>query len=301
MKPIRIATRGSQLALTQASMVANVLGRPSEIKIIKTTGDIRSEEPLKKLGGKEVFTKELDEALLNDAADIAVHSLKDVPGILHPELEITAVLPRADARDVLIGADSFDAIPQGATFGTSSPRRMAQVLHVRPDLKCIEFRGNVETRLKKIKDGVAAASLLAAAGLERLNIISLLENGGDAVSKWRYIPVAEMTPAVGQGIICIVTRRGAFDLSHLNHAASFTAMTAERAVLKAFGGSCYTPLAAHAIITDRISLTGFVASDDYRRTFQTTVEGNISDAEKLGCELGKELLYKHNDLNNAPD
>lgn len=298
MKNIRIATRGSQLALTQANMVANVLGRPSEIKIIKTTGDIKAEESLKSLGGKEVFTKELDEALLNSEAEIAVHSLKDVPGIIHPDLEIIAVLPRADVRDVLIGVDDFSRLPEGAVFGTSSPRRRAQVLHKRPDLQVIEFRGNVETRLKKIKDGVAAASLLAAAGLERLNIISLLEAGGDAISKWRYIPVEEMTPAVGQGIICIMAKRGSFDLSHINHASSFTAATAERAVLKAFGGNCYTPIAAHAVITDKITLTGFIASDDCTKTFTTTVEGSLTSAENLGCELGKELLYKYNDFNN---
>lgn len=287
---IRIATRGSALALTQANMVADAIGKPFEIVPIKTTGDIKAEASLKKIGGKEVFTKELDEALLNDKADIAVHSLKDVPGFIHDELEIIAVLPRADARDMLIGANSFDDIPEGAVFGTSSPRRMAQILQKRPDLKLVEFRGNVETRIKKIENMVAYASLLANAGISRLGIEIPLPH--------TLIPVTDFIPAVGQGIICIMAKKGKFDLSHINHVPSFTAATAERAVLKAFGGNCYTPLSAHAIVTDKISISGFVASDDGRSTFSTRMEGTLEEAEDLGCRLGKELLYKYNDLNN---
>ena len=290
MPMLKLATRGSQLALTQANMVAKLLAVPVEIITIKTTGDIKAEISLKKLGGKEVFTKELDDALLSGAADIAVHSLKDVPGFIHDELDIIAVLERADARDVLIGANSFDEIPAGAVFGTSSPRRMAQVLRKRPDLKLVEFRGNVETRIRKIENMVAYASLLANAGITRLGMNITLPHA--------LIPVTEFIPAVGQGIICIMAKKGKFDLPHINHAPSFTAATAERAVLKAFGGNCYTPLAAHAVVTDKILLSGFVASDNGKYTHTQVIEGNLADAADLGCELGKELLYKHNDLNN---
>ncbi len=288
--PLKIATRGSALALTQANMVADALQQPFEIITIKTTGDIKAEASLKKIGGKEVFTKELDEALLSGSADIAVHSLKDVPGFIHDELEIIAVLPRADARDMLIGANSFDDIPEGAIFGTSSPRRMAQVLSKRPDLKLVEFRGNVETRIKKIENMVAYASLLANAGITRLGIEIPLPHA--------LIPVTDFIPAVGQGIICIMGKKGKLDLSRINHVPSFTAATAERAVLKAFGGNCYTPLSAHAIITDKVTINGFVASDNGRQTHVESIEGNLSDAADLGCELGKRLLYKYNDLNN---
>lgn len=280
---IKIATRGSKLALTQANMVANLLGQESEIYIIKTTGDIKSEEPLKHLGGKEVFTKEIDEALLSGSADIAVHSLKDVAGIIHPELEIIACLPREDARDILLGAESLDALKQGAKIGTSSPRRKAQLLNLRPDLEVVEFRGNVETRIKKLQDGIVDGTILAAAGINRLQM--------KLPVKWGYLE--GLIPAVGQGIICVMARKEKFNLDRINHQPSFIAAVAERAALAAFGGNCYTPIAAHATINGKLKLAGFIASEDGKKVFTTSVEGAEKDARKLGDEMGKKLLSEY--------
>ena len=277
---IKIATRGSKLALWQANLVASKLGAPSEICVIKTTGDIKPEESLKNLGGKEVFTKEIDEALLEGKADIAVHSLKDVPGILHPELEIVACLEREDPRDILIGT-----LENGGKLGTSSPRRKAQLLALYPNIEVVEFRGNVETRLKKLEDKIVDATVLAAAGIKRLGI--------EITAPHQYLE--NIIPCVGQGIICVIAKKGYANLAHINHEKSYIAATAERAVLKAFGGNCYTPIAAHATISESISINGFVASDDAKKSFTTKVSGSISEAEKLGHDLGKQLLdwYKN--------
>lgn len=281
---LSIATRGSKLALWQANEVARLLAIPHEIKIIKTTGDILANEPLKEIGGKEVFTRELDNALLNNEADIAVHSLKDVPGNMPDKLEIIACLKRADARDVLIGANSLAEIPTNAIFGTSSPRRMAQVRALRPDLKFIEFRGNVETRIEKLKNNIASATLLANAGISRLRLNITLPHA--------FLPLAEFTPAIGQGIICVVAKRGAYSFPQINHQPSFTAAIAEREVLKTFGGNCYTPLSAHAEINGNIiNISGFVAKEDGTAHHSAKISGEIGKAASLGCELGKELLY----------
>jgi hydroxymethylbilane synthase len=276
---IKIATRGSKLALWQANLVASKLAQPYEICVIKTTGDIKAEESLKALGGKEVFTKEIDEALLTGAADIAVHSLKDVPGIIHPDLQIIACLERADARDVLLGS-----LKPNAVVGTSSPRRMAQILALEPSAKCIEFRGNVETRLSKLAAGQVDCTILAMAGISRLGIALDVPH--------KIIEVSQLTPAVGQGIICLMARRGSqLNLAHLNHELSFIAATTERAVLTAFGGNCHTPVAAHAVVGSNVTLTGFVAKTDGKTNYTKTVSGPAKDAQNLGLELGKELLY----------
>lgn len=281
---LRIATRGSNLALWQANEVARLLGVPHEIKIIKTTGDIKANESLKEIGGKEVFTREIDHALLNDEADIAVHSLKDVPGNSPDSLEIIACLPRANAADILIGANSLAEIPHGAKFGTSSPRRMAQIKAIRPDLEFIEFRGNVETRINKINDGFASATLLANAGISRLGIKIALPHA--------YLPTSEYTPAIGQGVICIMAKRGKFQFPQINHQPTFIAAMAEREVLKTFGGNCYTPLAAHAEITGNIiNISGFIANEAGTKHHTHKLSGQIGSAGSLGCELGKELLY----------
>jgi hydroxymethylbilane synthase len=256
MDRIRIGTRGSPLALVQARetrarlMAAHGLSEDDiEIITFTTTGDQIRDRPLSEIGGKGLFTKELEEALFAGAIDLAVHSLKDMPALMPEGLDIAAVLPREDARDAFISfaAPNLMALPQGAILGSSSVRRTAQALRMRSDLKSAAFRGNVDTRLKKLQDGVAHATFLACAGLNRLGL----------ADKITYImPMTEMLPAVAQGAIGIqinvrdeVTRK---TLAPLNHVHSSIAITCERAFMAALDGSCRTPIAGHAIIENGI-------------------------------------------------
>ncbi len=244
MSHVRIGTRGSPLALVQANMVRDQLiaahGVTAEIVIIKTTGDMVQDRALAEIGGKALWTKELDRALLGGEIDCAVHSMKDVETIRPAEIVIAAMLPRADVRDRLIGAASIADLPQGAVVGTSSPRRRAQLLRLRPDLGIVLFRGNVDTRLAKVAAGEAHATLLAAAGLERL--------GRPDVG----VPIAldEMLPAPAQGAVGIEARHddaAMHDLlASLNHAPTFLCVMAERALLAALHADCHSPVAALA-------------------------------------------------------
>jgi hydroxymethylbilane synthase len=246
-RPLRIGTRGSPLALAQAHMVADALRASHgwaedaiEIVPITTTGDVIQDRPLAEVGGKALWTKELDGALVEGRTDLSVHSMKDVETIRPETLVIAAMLERADTRDRLIGADSLDALPKGARIGTSSPRRTAQLLMSRPDFRCAVMRGNVQTRLAKIAAGEFDATLLAAAGLERLG----LDVG---------VPL-DMLSAPGQGAIGVEARVGddalLKTLAAIDHRPTHLCVTAERAFLAALGGDCHSAVACNAVFCE---------------------------------------------------
>ncbi len=259
---LRLGTRGSPLALTQANMVRDALlaahpGLEVEIVPIKTTGDRVQDRALAEIGGKALWTKELDRALLGGEIDIAVHSMKDVETIRPAEIAIVAMLPRADVRDRLIGAASFDALPQNARIGTSSPRRAAQVRRLRPDLIPVLFRGNVDTRLGKLTTGEADATLLAAAGLDRL--------GRHEVGA--VIPIETMLPAPSQAAVGIEARANdsasAALLSAIDHRETHRCVLAERALLAALHADCHSPVAALARIdAGELHIIGELLSED---------------------------------------
>jgi hydroxymethylbilane synthase len=291
---VRIGTRGSPLALAQASQVRERLaaahGLPIdriELAVIRTTGDMVRDRPLAELGGKGLFTKEIEEALLARTIDLAVHSAKDMPTVLPPGLTIAAVLPREDARDVFISrkAKTLSDLPQGAVVGTASLRRQALVKRLRPDLAVVSFRGNVETRLRKIDAGEVDATLLALAGLKRLGL---------AEAATAVLSLDEFLPAVGQGVIAIEARtddsstRGLLDA--VNHADTATVLAAERAFLAVLDGSCRTPIAGHATVdAGRLHFHGLIAKPDGSEVFETRREGAKADAVALGADAGREL------------
>ncbi len=291
---LRIGTRGSPLALAQAGQVRDRLATahnlaPERIAlvVIRTSGDIIQDRPLAEAGGKGLFTKEIEEALAAGTIDLAVHSAKDLPTELPPGLAITAVLAREDARDVFISrkAKTLRDLPAGAVVGTASLRRQAMVKHLRPDLAVAPLRGNVETRLRKLDDGVVDATLLALAGLKRLGL-------ADAATA--ILSIEECLPAVGQGVIAIEARQGDRAtqdlLDAINHAESMIALAAERAFLAVLDGSCRTPIAGHAIIdAGRVRFRGLIAKPDGSAVFDTTREGPIADAVALGADAGREL------------
>lgn len=287
-----LGSRGSPLALAQASEVARALMAASggmldapELCIITTSGDTIQDRPLADAGGKGLFIKEIDEALLAGEIDFAVHSMKDLPAELAAGIVIAAVLPREDPRDVLIGAASIAALPQGGQLGTSSLRRASQVKYRRPDIRIVNLRGNVQTRIRKIEEGQADATLLALAGLRRLG---LGEAGGTVLS------TDEMLPAVAQGAIAIACRaddahiRGL--LGPLTHRPSERAVAAERALLAALEGSCRTPIAALAECEQgTISLRAAIFSPDGGVRYDATRSGSESEAEAMGRDAGDEL------------
>lgn len=297
---VTIGTRGSPLALAQAREVKARLGasRPElaedgaiALSIIRTSGDQTIDRPLYDMGGKGLFTKEIEEALLDRRIDLAVHSIKDLPAFLPPGLAVVCVPPREDPRDVLFSprAAGISALPRGASLGTSSPRRRAQALALRADLEIRPLRGNVETRLRKVRDGEADATLLALAGMRRLG----LEKEATAV-----ISTDEMLPAVGQGALGIECReddrriRGL--LEPLNHSSSATCIAAERALLAALEGSCRTPIAglAELMSDNTLLLRALVASFDGRRIIRTERRGPAAEAARMGTDAGAELRGK---------
>jgi hydroxymethylbilane synthase len=291
---LRIGTRGSPLALAQASMVRAALaaahGWPLEqieIRTIRTTGDAIRDRPLTELGGKGLFTKEIEEALAASEIDLAVHSAKDMPTELPDSLIIAAVLPREDPRDVFISrkAESLRALATGAVVGTASLRRQALVKRLRPDLQVVPFRGNVETRLRKLDAGEVDATLLALAGLKRL---------GMADAATAVLDASEFIPAVGQGIIAIETRDSDATtrtlLTAIDDPDSIIALIAERAFLAVLDGSCRTPIAGHAVIVnDRIRFHGLIARPDGSTCLDVTREGDPGDAVAIGADAGAEL------------
>ena len=290
---LRIGTRGSPLALAQAyetrARLMQALRRAQdafEIVAIKTTGDMVRDRPLSEIGGKGLFTKELEEALLEGRIDLAVHSMKDMPAQMPQGLEIGAVLPREDVRDAFISlsAKSLRALPQGAKLGSSSVRRTAQALRLRPDLLATPFRGNVETRLQKLKEGVADATFLAAAGLKRLGLAAHITS---------LISVEDMLPAIAQGAIAIQVKQGSGALEQvakIDHAESNIAVTCERAFMTALDGSCRTPIAGHAILQGgELVFRGEALTLDGKHVFTASRKGPTADAARMGREAGEEI------------
>jgi hydroxymethylbilane synthase len=291
---LRLGTRGSPLALVQANMVRAQLAAahglsPEQIAIvvIRTTGDVVRDRPLSEVGGKGLFTKEIEEALIAGTIDFAVHSAKDMPTVLPPGLAIVATLPREDPRDAFISrkARSLGELARGAVVGTASLRRQALVKRLRRDLAVVTFRGNVETRLRKLDDGVVDATLLALAGLKRLG----LETAATAI-----LPLDAFPPAVGQGIVAIEARaddsRTRSYLDSVNAGDAMTALTAERAFLAVLDGSCRTPIAGHATVSGGgLHVHGLIAKPDGSAVFETTRDGAIADAAALGLDAGREL------------
>ena len=295
--PLKIGTRGSVLAIAQAHETRDRLmaahGLPAEafeIVVIRTTGDRITDRPLKEIGGKGLFTREIEEAMTAGAIDIAVHSTKDMPTLQPGGLVIDCFLPREDVRDAFVSpvAASIGDLPQGAVVGTSSLRRRAQLLHRRPDLQVVEFRGNVQTRLRKLDEGVAQATFLAMAGLNRMQMAHLARGA---------VPPEDMLPAVGQGAICVErrtddTRTGAL-LAAIHDEATGHRMRAERAFLARLDGSCETPIAALAEILDnRLRLRGEILRPDGRAAHAGERTGAIADAEAIGRDLADALLAR---------
>jgi hydroxymethylbilane synthase len=293
--PFCIGTRGSPLALAQAGEVRALLTRAFpelvdrvEITVIKTTGDMVQDRALSEIGGKGLFTKEIDDAMLDGRIDLAVHSMKDVPTWLPDGIVLPCMLKREDTRDVFISpkAKSIADLPKGSVIGTASLRRQALILHRRPDLKVVTFRGNVETRLKKLAAGDVDATLLAMAGLNRL---------GRANVATSIIEPEEMLPAVAQGAIGITCRTddeaSQQYLVALNHDETVMRVTAERALLKVLDGSCRTPIAALGEIgaDGGFSFRGLAVRPDGSELMETTRRGSIQEAEALGRDAGEEL------------
>ena len=291
-----IGSRGSKLALAQAHLVQAQL-KPLiptvdiRIEIIKTTGDVKT-EPLSVIGGKGVFTKELEDALLDEHIDLAVHSLKDLPTVVPDGLAIPAICKREDPRDALVlplnrkSGATFESLAKGATVGTSSPRRLAQLKSLRPDLIFKDLRGNVDTRLRKLDEGQYDALVLACAGLRRLQL-----DGRISIA----LTTDQMLPAVGQGALAIETRAGDDAtieiVRRLDHKFTRIACIAERALLRQLGGGCQLPIAAHAVVRDkRIRLDGLVADPDGKQIVRERASGGLDEAEELGGLLGEQLL-----------
>ena len=295
--PLRIGTRGSPLALAQARETKTRLSaafdfpeEAFEIVVIKTTGDKILDRPLSEIGGKGLFTREIEDALLDDSIDIAVHSMKDMPVAQPNGLVIDCCLPREDVRDAFLTLDGTELanLPKGATVGTSSLRRKAQLLYRRPDLKIVEFRGNVQTRLKKLEDGVATGTFLAMAGLRRLSLTDLPA---------MPIEPEDMLPAVAQGAIGIERRaadiRAADMLAAISDQATVNRLAAERAFLKALDGSCQTPIAGLAELKEgSIMLRGEILKTDGSAVHVGGLEGPIEDAAEIGDALAQTLLDK---------
>ncbi len=292
--PLKIGTRGSPLALAQAyetrtrlMAACDLPENAFEIVVIKTSGDLIQNRPLSEVGGKGLFTKEIEEALLGGAIDIAVHSMKDMPVYFPDGLTIDCYLPREDVRDAFISRryGGLSDLPSGTVVGTSSLRRKSQLIHRRPDLKVVEFRGNVQTRLRKLDDGVADATFLAMAGLNRLGMADIVN------------PVDEddMLPAIAQG--CIGIERRLEDqavgeaLALINDAPATTRLAAERALLKGLDGSCQTPIAGLAEFTDSgdLILRGEVLRPDGSECLTERASGPAEQAAELGEDMARRL------------
>ena len=293
--PLRIGTRGSPLALAQAyetrerlSIAFGLSLDSFEIVVIKTTGDKVLNRPLKEIGGKGLFTKEIEEALLQESIDIAVHSMKDMPVQQPDGLILDTFLPREDVRDAFVSRihKSLADIPQGATVGTSSLRRKAQVMSKRPDLKIVEFRGNVQTRLKKLDDGVAECTFLAVAGLNRLKMEDIIT---------APISTDEMLPAVAQGAIGIERRekdiKVATMLEAIHNSTTGLLLSAERAFLEALDGSCETPIAGLAEFkNENLRFRGEILKTDGSEVYSDEQVVSKEDATLVGIEMAHKLL-----------
>jgi hydroxymethylbilane synthase len=295
--PLKIGTRGSPLALAQAHETRHRLAAAFgldedafQVVVISTTGDRVQDRPLKDLGGKGLFTREIEDDLLRGAIDIAVHSMKDMPVLQPGGLVLDCYLPREDVRDAFVSltAGGLDGLAQGAVVGTSSLRRRAQLLNRRPDLEIVEFRGNVQTRLRKLREGVAQATFLAMAGLNRL-----------AVADVPRVAIAPdtMLPAVAQGAIGIERREGdarvAAMLAAIHHHGTGLQLAAERAFLEALDGSCQTPIAALAELDgDSLNLRGEILRTDGSEALSDEQSGPVAHGAQIGREMAVRLLER---------
>ena len=299
-KPLVIGSRGSKLALWQARWIQALITRlhpevTAEIEIIKTSGDVKT-DPLSVIGGKGVFTKELEDALLDGRIDIAVHSLKDLPTRLPNLLTVAAICEREDAHDALVlkegqAMGSVNDLPPGAVVGTSSPRRLAQLKYLRRDIVSKDLRGNVDTRLRKLDEGQYQALLLAAAGLRRLGLEGRIS---------ALIATDEMLPAVGQGALGVETRANDHAtiarVCSLNHEPTQLACTSERAFLRALGGGCQLPIAGYAVVTgNNLVLEGLIADPFGHDVVRGKLTGPTAEAEDLGSRLAHQLLQRGGD------
>jgi len=291
-RTLTVGTRGSKLALVQTALVIDALARVApdvrvEVRIIRTEGDRNQRESLTAIGGRGVFVREIEEQLLAGEIDFAVHSLKDLPATQPPGIYLAAVPERADPRDVLISrnGEALDRLPNGARIGSSSERRSSQILALRPDLQNRNIRGNVDTRLRKLDEGQYDAIVVAAAGIERLELKARIS---------QYFDAMEMLPAVAQGALVVECRES--DplrelLAPLDHASTRTAVTAERAFLRGLGGGCQLPIAAHATVANgELHLEGLVAQRDGKLIIRDTIRGASAAAETLGAELAERVL-----------
>jgi hydroxymethylbilane synthase len=292
-KHIKIGTRGSLLATTQSTWVKKQIeaehpGVTVELVIIVTKGDKILDVPLAKVGGKGLFVKEIEEALLQKEVDLAVHSMKDVPSELPEELHLGIIPPRENPHDAFISTRfaKLGDLPEGATVGTSSLRRRSQLAALRPDLKIVDLRGNLDTRLRKLDEGKFQAIILAAAGLNRLGMSSRATG---------YFTAQEMLPAVGQGALGIELRKDDAELlaglSFLNDDRTTVAVRAERAFLHRLEGGCQVPIGAFAEVHDgQVKLTGLVASVDGTEVLKDSISGPTAEAQQLGTQLANKLL-----------
>ena len=292
---IKIGTRGSQLALWQSNWVKSTLmekfpGLAVELVIIKTKGDKIQDVPLARVGGKGLFVKEIEEAILERRVDLAVHSMKDMPALIPEGLCIGAIPDRENPKDALVSKNglSLDQLPQGARIGTSSLRRAAQLKHLRPDLEILPLRGNLDTRLKKLETEGLDAVVLAAAGLRRMELDHRVT---------QYLDETEMLPAVGQGALCIEARENDPDIgpltATLDHAGTRTVVLGERAFLHRLEGGCQVPIAAHGTLSGKeFSLIGLVASLDGVQLIRDTMTGPADHSESIGIELAERLLAR---------
>lgn len=293
---MRIGTRASALALWQAEWVKSELEKrypdmDVTLTKIKTQGDKILDVPLAMVGGKGLFVKEIEEAMLRDEIDIAVHSMKDVPTIFPEGLALRCITEREDCRDVVIlrpGVKSWRDLPQRARIGTSALRRKAQLLHLRPDLQMVDIRGNVQTRIQKLTDENLDAIILAAAGMHRLGYTSQIGE---------YLSVEESIPAIGQGALGLESRIDDDGTNALidffNHPETDWAVRAERSFLKTLEGGCQVPIACHGTVAgESLSLTGFVSDCEGVHCLKKTITGAVHDAEKMGVSLGEDLLIQ---------
>lgn len=293
-KLLRIGTRASQLALWQANWVKSELekrypGMEVTLTKIKTQGDKILDVPLAMVGGKGLFVKEIEEAMLRDEIDIAVHSMKDVPTIFPEGLALRCITEREDCRDIVIlrpGVTTWRELPLGGRIGTSALRRKAQLLHIRPDLQMIDIRGNVESRIRKLTEDNLDAVILAAAGMHRLGFTRQISE---------YLPVDISIPAIGQGALGIESRIADDEINALidffNHPETDWAVRGERAFLKRLEGGCQVPIACHGTVSgDTLTLTGFVSDCEGVRCLKKTATGPVHQARALGTSLADDLL-----------
>lgn len=292
-KLIRVATRGSALALAQTGQLVDLLRERTphadfELVTLKTTGDRVTDRPLSSFRGTGVFVSELRTALLEQRADLAIHSLKDIPIDQPTELTLAAFPLRADPHDLLLarGNEPFARLPKGATVGTSSPRRMVQLKAARPDLEFADLRGNLDTRIRKLEEGRYDAIVVAAAGMGRL---------GKEYAQTAVLPMSVCLPAVGQGVLAIECRRGDSEVltiaSAVHHKITALAVTAERAFLAGIGGGCSMPIAAQAVVdADRLHLEGLVGDPQTARIVRDRIESGPDELGEAGRELAERVL-----------